>query len=85
MQMENSPNYEARVRCSVQQFSPVDEGKEVEDMIAIIENLCVCSVCSSKGCHEAFYDVMCVHSIIVHNSRHEPSLALIHIHNKHSH
>ena len=44
MQMENSPNYEARVRCSVQQFSPVDESKEVEDMIAIIENLCIYSV-----------------------------------------
>ncbi|KAK8789438.1 hypothetical protein WA588_001323, partial [Blastocystis sp. NMH] len=39
VKMENSPNYEARVRCSVQQFSPVDESKEVEDMIAIIENL----------------------------------------------
>lgn len=58
MQMENSPNYEARVRCSVQQFSPVDESKEVEDMIAIIENLCIYSVCFSKGGHEASYDAL---------------------------
>lgn len=58
MQMENSPNYEARVRCSVQQFSPVDESKEVEDMIAIIENLCIYSVCFSKGGHEASCDAL---------------------------
>ena len=58
MQMENSPNYEARVSCSVQQFSPVDESKEVEDMIAIIENLCICSVCFSKGGHEASCDAL---------------------------
>ena len=58
MQMENSPNYEARVRCSVQQFSPVDESKEVEDMIDIIENLCLYSVCFSKGGHEASCDAL---------------------------
>ena len=58
MQTENSPNYEARVRCSVQQFSPVDESKEVEDMIAIIENLCIYSVCFSKGGHEASCDAL---------------------------
>ena len=58
MQMENSPNYEARVRCSVQQFSPVDESKEVEDMIAIIENLCIYSVCFSKGGHETSCDAL---------------------------
>lgn len=43
--METSQNYEARVRCSVQQFNPVDEAKEVEDMITIIENLCIWVVC----------------------------------------
>ena len=64
MQMENSPNYEARVRCSVADDGPgipeadVDESKEVEDMIAIIENLCIYSVCFSKGGHEASCDAL---------------------------
>ena len=46
--METSQNYEARVRCSVQQFNPVDEAKEVEDMITIIENLCIWLVCLQR-------------------------------------
>lgn len=39
-QAETSSNYEGRVRSSVQRFQPVDESKEAENMITIIENMC---------------------------------------------
>lgn len=37
--MEQNGGMEPRVRCSVQRAVPVDENKEVDNLIAIIENL----------------------------------------------
>lgn len=34
-------NYEPRVRCTVYRFEPIDENKEVDNLITIIEHLCL--------------------------------------------
>lgn len=37
--METSANYDGRVRCTVQRIQPVDENREVENLITMIEDM----------------------------------------------